>query len=1336
MLRKAVLAAALVLFGAWAAANFGRLTGIEEGLIRFVLGTLFATLILLRPKPAGSGARPPSVLIPAVAVAGALLAVLGIVFNVHQFEWLGMVLLFYACLRWSLPDRYGRDILIALFLLYWIHPLPGQVFGKLQMAMQVMSVEASEFVLQALNVRCWADGLTIHLSHATFGVPEACSGMRTGVTVGLCTLGVCLLYRFRWFETLAFVALGLAQVLLLNIARVVSLALWSSRMPPEWSATVLHDTLGVFLLVCLFAVQGEATWWRAFRARRKMLREGRASGHLERPDRASRLPRIWRLGLRWSWAAALVVILAGATFIGIRKARPAHRAAMIGGVVDALMIRSPDAAERALAAALELRPGSRDLQGKRARLYVARQRYAEALDQFDRLPPASLSMEETILKSWVLMATGRAEEAAALVDALPANVQRNPGVAIVRAEYAAKRDRADEAARNVVLAARSHMVIDRVRALFPYLAAREQWLAIAGCDSHVRHRQFASALIAVHAHLRLRETSAAARILQQGLEDWPDEPRFLTALFALASGAPGGNWERAFAESLEKNLPALDAARLATYLSYCFELRRPDLGWRVFARLRELDSRDPALALAAVRYGGVWFAFRRRQLGLEARNAFELLDLRPLYRVTRGVAAMQPFWSRVPLADELGEGDPTAVRRRYLDEAIAELERRDREGALTPTMEMSYPVALGMAGRFAEAHAQLDELLTRYPDRDDAIMLQHAVFYDQVRAWQESYEALRAYDEITPIPTLNSRLMLVNAMMNVNLAVGALDVLARSREIFPGAAQLEIAEAAILAGFGFREEALFILGREGVGGVTPGMAQMLLDTGRARAGEDMARALGAKLDREGREKDVLSAPPAEMSVMRLWPTPPTEKQMADEAARHAAEAVRSTSPFVRGLYELLAKWYAAGGAGATSDPARWAAVGRNDLESAAALHRLTALLATQKDHERALVSAREAVRRLPRSAVLHRTLVALSEGDGETVARAREACPADAEIWLAALVARLRDEGPGPWVLAEMQSAAAAKTYPPGTMVRAGQFLLRNNLPEAAAVAARDAVARGRGCLPALALAANCALRLGDVSWTMKSALEAAENARDPTVFYELIVRIKAREGAKDVDLIAALEFLKERFPESTQWAERLGFAYFGRRDLARAMTVLDEAFELDARGMRPSSLLLAAEAARVQGHSERAVEILETARALYPASTNVLNNLVYTLAGVPGGLPRAREMLPALLALDNRSYAALDTAAVVYMKSGDLDLAREYMEKALAVLEEGAYGDLEVRLNAAELEMSRGNYGKAQEIVDAVRRNARRSDAVEARARDMHSRLKLLMKERARSSP
>jgi tetratricopeptide (TPR) repeat protein len=312
-----------------------------------------------------------------------------------------------------------------------------------------------------------------------------------------------------------------------------------------------------------------------------------------------------------------------------------------------------------------------------------------------------------------------------------------------------------------------------------------------------------------------------------------------------------------------------------------------------------------------------------------------------------------------------------------------------------------------------------------------------------------------------------------------------------------------------------------------------------------------------------------------------------------------------------------------------------------------------------------------------------------------------------------------------------VDEAVASRRFSPGTMVRAGDFLLRHDLTDAAVVAARDGVARCRGLLSAYVLGIRCAVEIRDEKWALACALNGVDSAVDPTPFYKTIVEIKSFDKSSDADMVAALEYLRERFPEETKWAERLAHIYFQKRDVGRALTVLGPAMAGDLGSVRLQSVVVAAEAARLDGDLACAVNILEAAYAMYPDRVSVLNNLVYYLAQEPETLPRARELLPALLDMGEESFAVLDTAAVVYMKSGQIDLAGEYMSRALKRVDEKSYGVSETRLNAAEILFRMGEYEKARDSLEAAMRSPDRSRDVDIGAQQLRERIEQQILER-----
>lgn len=1324
---KAILYAGASIFIAWVIWHFKAITGDDGGMIRAVLGVALAFPVIFRWKRRDdrevSGRH-----VCGAALAGTALVVTGIVLSVNQFEWLGIVLLLYACLRWSLPASYSRDIAWGVFLLYWIHPLPSQVFGKLQLWMQLLSVNGTEWVMHCLNVRCWADGFILRTGVRVFEVPRVCSGMRTAVTVLMCTLGVGMLLRLRWYEVIPFLLLGLLQVLALNVARIAFMVIWSARMPIEWAEGFLHDSLGWFLMAAILLTQIEASWWKVRGDKARRLKEAIERGEAERPEMTTFLPRFWAVVHRWGWLALLILFLAaGATGV-IYKRRAAHRSAMVAGIVEDLM-RGDDleTAQRAAEAAIRLAPKiPRELLSWKAMILSRRGKFEEAIAEFDRLP-GYLSTEEVVVKTGVLMALERGDEAIALINGLAPGQQRLPGVAILRAEYGARRDEPAVVRKNILLAARRSQLSHRVRALFPYLAQRNMWQVIVDADKFdLDYQDFAPALIAVHANLKTNNTNGAEEALKRAVRTWPDDHRLLSALFELAVKRPRGGWEEKFARNLKANISLdpeaskLGADRLAAYINYCFTLRRPDLAWLVMIRLTKVDADDPALSLAAARFGRLWFAAGKLGLGIDALGVGDAVDLRRFYVLTRDVEPLKSMWSRVPRAAEMAQGKEQEKYQRHVRQCLQELERRKKESRLSNRMKRMYPAVLAMAGRHEEAHAVLASIAEKSSERRADAMLQQALLYDSRGKFDEAYESSRVCLQSVGTPNLTAHLIIVNAVLNRNMGSYALEMLSRARRVFPDALEIDVAEAAVWDIFGAKDQALFLLGRRGAGAGSFTMVRLFYDTGRVREARKLGAGLGVR-PRPDRKvaRQWLALAPAELSVSRSWETPLSDDEMA-RREKDARAAATSRSPFFAAVSRLEAEWCAAGGKGMVWDPDKWRAAGRDNVERASALHRLAVILARQGEYGRAFEAGTQAIELTPHSAPLWRLVVALKEGDSETVDRARAQCPADPEIWLASIVAGVRGGKDVEWTTKQVRVATEADMFSVETIVRACDFLLRHGHVRAAEIGARHSVTNGRGLLPAYVLGIRCAVRTADVKWAQICALGGADHSLDPQPFLKTLVSLKSAVKALDGDLIRALEYLQSRAGKDAKWVQELGGVYFAKGDTARALSLLGPVIDRDVGSVRVNSLFLAAEAARMEGKTARAISILQAAYETYPRRADVLNNLVYNLAQDDKTMARAAELLPTLLELDNKSAGVLDTAAVVYLKSGRLPLAWRYMEKALERVRKGDYSAQEIRLNAARIRYRMGDYRDAEARLQAILDDPVRSAVVDREAKSL----------------
>ena len=1136
--------------------------------------------------------------------------------------------------------------------------------------MQQLAVSLSEWFLHCVNTRVWADGLVLHAGYRTFEVPRACSGMRAAVTVLLCGLGSGILFRFRLVEMAFLLLLGLAQVLMLNVLRISGMVILSKRMSPAWADNFLHDSLGLFLLVAVFLVAIEAGAWRAYCVRKdaKAEEDGGSDGT---PDIYS--SRWVLLSKRIGYGILVILLLLGVVGAFYKK-RPYHRAMMISGVIDELSLDDIVVAYRAYSTALALAPDEPGILTQGVKILILRRQYEDALAILDRIPRADLNVMHQVFEARALVGLKKPDEALEVIEALPNASRGQPVVSMMRAQVAAMKDDVAGIVANIESAATSVHQVDNVRKLFPYLAAHEQWEVIAKCEQPVPYNSVIEISVAIRAHLKVSEFSKAGELLRQGIEKWPDELRFLGQAAALAVARPKKEWETLFADQLGLRLERLTADELSFSIESSFLVSRPDLAWAAYRQLAKVSPNDPMLDLAPVQFGHVWFTFRKHYLGLVSASVHDTVDLTSYY-----LAKAQGL--DVPLVDELTAEDWDLRRGAYLLKAVRRLRELDRAGELTPRMKFMYPVVLSMAGRFDQSRDRLSSLMDEFPRRRKEILFTLAKVYETSLNWPMVYETMRRHRDAGGLEQMHASMLQLTAMMHLEFGVHAFPLARTTRENFPGAEETRLIEAAMWYMYRDDEHALFLLTQKVGYMSSPLVPELLRRTERFSESARVRKVRG------------LDAPPVpELHEQRLipmgaeialnWPVPEKKPSSgAGVSVTPVAVPTATGSPFVDHLNDLKYEWKTAGWDGDLSIVERWAAIGRDDTERGIALHQLMVMFLLDDHKKAAVVAATRGTEAMPQAAYLWRARILLGGGASDTVMAAIESCPSDPEIWLAWLVTEVRrrkelgiSKGSGnedldKWAEGVIVTVLADGQMPPGTMIRAGDFLIREGLAGSATLAARASIKTCRGLLTAYVLGIRCGVATGDVELILKCAGLAAEHALAPRQFYQLIAEIRLQKSEGDEIAIKAMEKLSALDVDNTRWVTKLSQAYLFRGDAQRVLSLLEP---LMGKGDAESTVrtgVLVSEAHRREGSIGASVAILEDAYSKYPGSVVLLNNLIYNLALDQATVPRALQMLPDLLKRWPDSFVPLETAAVVYRSTGDIEKAQASLKAALETI-------------------------------------------------------------------
>jgi exosortase/archaeosortase family protein len=1321
--RRVVLIVAALLFAVWLTENIGSLMLEQNGIIRFVLGTLFAAMILLRLKSEKQSLHFPSWVVPVVALAGAWCGVGGIVFSVHQFEWIGLMLLFVASLTWALPESFGADIMLAALVFYWVHPLPNQVFGPLQLAMQQMSVRGAEWLSHVFNVRVWADGFVLKTGVNAYDVPTECSGMKTATTVFLLGLGLGITRRLRWYQTIVVIFAALVQALALNVLRLFAMVLLSPGSADLSGEKFLHDTTGVIVVLAVFLVFFEILLWE------RRLRRRVSLGHklmVEHNKAFSGHPPFWRVVFKHKWKIILVSIVVAMSVVVIVRSRNSHRAEMLKDVATA-MIESDklDDAQKLVDLILKLDPDDDEWKLARIRLLVIRQNFKQAMEYLRQVH--GYELDRNILTAYSLMGLGRIDQATIIVGSLPEPVRLTDArVAMILAEIALRANNPDEVARNVIIAKKWKANTPRIRALYPYLRIHRKWDAIADSDARVPYNNAAQSLSAIEAHMNLDEVPRTGDLVVQAISTWPDDPRILEPLFYMTIRREGAEWEDRFAAQLVRSSEkATNPDVLYQVIGKCFQMGRPDLAWFLYRRIGKLDPSYPGLAMSITLHGDAWFSFRRQYLGFNAPRASDTIDLKPLFLLGCSLASWRNLCDMIPAGIDLCAPDTISVRKRFLQSAISGFRKRDEEDkiivvaggserGLSVPMRYEYVRALEIAGDIEGARKQLEKLVARDPLEKEKARLVLSEIYERRGDWPDVYETLRGCAAESE-PSLPPLLRLCQAEIQLHLGLAAVDTARTAVRFFPDSTQAAASLAKALTAYDTSENALLAL-------VQPRVrherdldvleAECLYATQRFSELTPFCRSVQLPtiaVDPENTSQG-MTLPPAEAAAIWHFLSVPSGKDF-DATAKLLGDNLKTTdNTFLKGLIRLWLDCHAKKCLGGTADPNIWLACGRDDTEKAVALNQLAVLLCWQERYTEARDVTGMAVKCMPHSPLLWRMLISLSGCNLDVVGAARRECPSDSEIWLAELVIRTQLKGATEeWAIKELAKASKARTFTPAAMTRVAEYFLRGKMMKAASMAARDSVARARGLLPAYMVGMQCALFDKDRGFALECARGAIKASLRPLpAFYKKLVEIKADNGAleTDTEMVEALRNLRLEEPDNPQWSQMLGYVRFKRGGWEVVDAVQEMQSALQAGATNKTTYIIAAESCRIIGNADRAVDILQNALKHYPDDADIMNNLAYTLCLMPDRVSEAVKLAPRLEKMCDDNITIMDTLTMLYLKSELLGRSGAMANKILQKAKQNTPAWFRAKLRLAEIAMKTGKSADALSILNEILRS------------------------------
>jgi exosortase len=209
-----------------------------------------ASQLVLALRNASTSKSLGELVLPSILLLLSLIVhLLGEISSLEYASWIAFFPSLFATLWLIFGFRCALALSTPFFLLIMARPLPDSVVLKLFWPMQVLAAKVSAFSLRVCDVPVYLQGNIIEIPSMRLLVEQACSGMRSSVS--LLSLAVIANYFtvFKFGYKVALVLAALLIALVMNVLRVAATGLLAHFVHPDTAKGFFHSFSGLIVFV-------------------------------------------------------------------------------------------------------------------------------------------------------------------------------------------------------------------------------------------------------------------------------------------------------------------------------------------------------------------------------------------------------------------------------------------------------------------------------------------------------------------------------------------------------------------------------------------------------------------------------------------------------------------------------------------------------------------------------------------------------------------------------------------------------------------------------------------------------------------------------------------------------------------------------------------------------------------------------------------------------------------------------------------------------------------------------------------------------------------------------
>ncbi|BCS54964.1 exosortase/archaeosortase family protein [Geobacter sp. SVR] len=156
-----------------------------------------------------------------------------------------MVACLFGMLWFCLGSGYLRQLVFPLSFLFFMIPVPYSLISLVSVRLQLMATHISAALISRCSIPVYQEGNMLYFVQTQLEVAEACSGIRSIVSLTMIALVLCSFSRRGWLRKASLIAAAIPIAIVANIVRVTGTGILAHFFGDTVARGFLHQFSGM-----------------------------------------------------------------------------------------------------------------------------------------------------------------------------------------------------------------------------------------------------------------------------------------------------------------------------------------------------------------------------------------------------------------------------------------------------------------------------------------------------------------------------------------------------------------------------------------------------------------------------------------------------------------------------------------------------------------------------------------------------------------------------------------------------------------------------------------------------------------------------------------------------------------------------------------------------------------------------------------------------------------------------------------------------------------------------------------------------------------------------------